>query len=562
MREDTRTIEAQPRANQRPTAGGAPSFASVYFLLVLLLAAGVYFRFAHLDRKVYWNDEVITSMWFSGLTVDEVRDGLVNREVGVSDVLRCQRFDADRGMGHFLTALARDDAHHPPGFYGLERLWAGQVGDSVATARSLPALLSLLAFPCLYWLCRELFSDRLTAWVAVGLLAVSPFHVLYAQEAREYSLLTVFVLLSSAALLRALRVQTRFAWAFYGLSVALGLYTSFLFGTVAVAHGVYVAWTGVTAGSWRGFLRVPSVRRYLTATVVGGAAFVPWAVVLLTHMTRVRESLSWMADEKSFASLVDGWCLGISSVVFDPVPDRENKLAFFVRLPGVFLVVASVAMLCYRTPVRTWLLPLSLMVVTGLTVAVPDLVAGGRRSCMPRYALAGYAAVLIAVAQMVAAGLASTRARARTGWLVVLLALVGSGAASDALSSRAVRWWNKGWNNHTPLAAEVVNSSARPLVVSEFGDEHFGNVISLAHRLHPQARFWLMRDSAPSIGDGFSDIFLFKPSGALIRRFEATGYRVELTSAPGVCRLRRPAEPTARSEPHMEPGSLSTKRAD
>src|SRR5437773_1063723 len=98
----------------------------------------------------------------------------------------------------------------------------------------------------------------------------------------------------------------------------------------------------------------------------------------------------------------------------------------------------------------------------------------------------------------------------RTAWLVVFAGLVVSGISSEALSSRAVRWWNKGWHNNTPLAADVINQSARPLVVSEFGYEHFGNVISLGHRLHPQVRFWLARESIPATPDGSSEVFLFK----------------------------------------------------
>src|SRR5207248_4961479 len=96
-------------------------------------------------------------------------------------------------------------------------------------------------FPGLYWLCRELFGCSRTAWMAVALLAVSPFHVLYAQEAREYSLWTVAILLSSAALLRAARLQTRRTWWAYAASVALGLYSHTLFVLVAGAHGAYMA---------------------------------------------------------------------------------------------------------------------------------------------------------------------------------------------------------------------------------------------------------------------------------------------------------------------------------
>jgi uncharacterized membrane protein len=511
--------------------------------LLALLAGGAFFRLAYLDRKVYWNDEVITSLWFSGYTVNEVRERLGDREVGVADVLTSQQVNPERGMGSFVAALALDDAHHPPFYYGLVRLWAGWFGDSVAAVRLLSALLSLLAFPCLYWLARELFEERLTAWVAVALLAVSPFHVLYAQEAREYSLLTVVLLVSSAVLLRALRLQAPRWWALYAVTVALGLYTSFLFAIVALAHGAYVAGTGLRAVGGGGFRWPAAVKGYLAASLVGAAAFVPWVVVLVVNMTRVRESLAWVTEDKSPFGLLDGWCLGVSSVFLDPVADRESLAAFVPRLPAVALAVGSLALLCYRTRPKTWLLVLALVGATWLATLVPDLVLGGRRSSVPRYALAGHVAVLLAAAHLLATGITSPRPWPRRAWQVVLVGLVAGGLVSDARSAQAVRWWNKGQQNNTPLAADVINRAPRPLVFSDFGYEHFGNVISLSHRLEPRVRLWLMPDSkVPAVPDGFSDVFLFKPSGPLRREFEARGYRVELTSAPGLCRLRRPAE--------------------
>ncbi|MEG3987264.1 hypothetical protein QUA13_08880 [Microcoleus sp. S28C3] len=46
-------------------------------------------------------------------------------------------------------------------------------------------------------------------WIAVGLLAVSPLHVLYAQEARPYCLWPALILISCASLLRAMRLETK-----------------------------------------------------------------------------------------------------------------------------------------------------------------------------------------------------------------------------------------------------------------------------------------------------------------------------------------------------------------
>src|SRR5690606_15494177 len=109
---------------------------------------------------------------------------------------------------------------HPPLFYVLLRIWCGAFGDSVFAMRFLAALISLLAFPALWWLCRELFFEdenrRLIALVALALLALSPFHVLYAQEVREYSIWTVAIFVSCALLLRALRLGERKWWIAYG----------------------------------------------------------------------------------------------------------------------------------------------------------------------------------------------------------------------------------------------------------------------------------------------------------------------------------------------------------
>jgi uncharacterized membrane protein len=45
---------------------------SLRFLIIVLLVLGVFFRFLNLDRKVYWDDETITSLRVSGYTIEEM----------------------------------------------------------------------------------------------------------------------------------------------------------------------------------------------------------------------------------------------------------------------------------------------------------------------------------------------------------------------------------------------------------------------------------------------------------------------------------------------------------
>ncbi|NJP21290.1 MAG: phospholipid carrier-dependent glycosyltransferase [Hydrococcus sp. CRU_1_1] len=101
----------------------------------------------------------------------------------------------DRNLGDTLKIIAEDV--HPPLYYLMTRFWVQWFGNSVAVIRSLAAIFSILTLPLMYWLCLELFKSPLTGWVATALMPVSPFHVLYAQESRQYSFLTLVIVFAS-----------------------------------------------------------------------------------------------------------------------------------------------------------------------------------------------------------------------------------------------------------------------------------------------------------------------------------------------------------------------------
>ncbi|HEY9806251.1 MAG TPA: glycosyltransferase family 39 protein, partial [Candidatus Obscuribacterales bacterium] len=197
----------------------SPSWLS--FLVVVLLALGIFFRFTNLDQKVYWKDEAFSSMRIAGYAKSDVFDEVFHGQVvGLAAVKKYQTFSPEKTVGDTINSLAEENPEHPPAYYVLARLWARYFGDSIAAIRSFSAVLSLLVFPCAYWLGMELFEAVLPTWITLGLIAISPFHVLYAQEAREYSLWTTTILLSSAALLRAIRHRTALNWGIYAVSLA------------------------------------------------------------------------------------------------------------------------------------------------------------------------------------------------------------------------------------------------------------------------------------------------------------------------------------------------------
>ena len=61
------------------------------FLLIVILALGVFFRFVNIDRKVYWFDETFTSLRISGYTEKEAIAQLCNgQQIGVEDLQKYQ----------------------------------------------------------------------------------------------------------------------------------------------------------------------------------------------------------------------------------------------------------------------------------------------------------------------------------------------------------------------------------------------------------------------------------------------------------------------------------------
>lgn len=103
-----------------------------------------------------------------------------------------------RPVGEMMSWLVRID-QHPPLYYTLLHFWMALLGDDPVTVRALSALCGTLTISVVYLLGRRL-ADEKVGLLAALILAVSPFHVRFAQEARMYTLLALTVSLALYAL--------------------------------------------------------------------------------------------------------------------------------------------------------------------------------------------------------------------------------------------------------------------------------------------------------------------------------------------------------------------------
>jgi uncharacterized membrane protein len=498
----------------------APNWLRYFIVVVLVL--GVCFRFINLDGKVFWHDETFSMLRVSGYTAQEVKREVFNgRVISLESLAKFQNVNDDRNLGDTIKSLAVEDPQHPPLYYIILRFWVTVFGNSVTAIRYLSAVISLLLIPCMYWLCYSLFKVPLGAPViAVALTLSSPVLFLYSQEAREYILWAVTILLSSACLLRAIQLEASqdvkypvFNWGLYTLSLALSMYTFLLTGFVAIAHAIYVI--GISKFRW-----TKTVEAFCTALLVSFLFASPWLIIVITNLNRFNISTEWTMAPTPVVNLIQSWLLQITRIFFDFGWRLDNIFQYITALFFLSLVGYAIYFLYVRTNIKVWLFVVTLIFIPALPLVIPDLIFGGIRSVSERYLIPSYLGIIIAVAYLISYQINDGLFSRRQNWRLITITLISIGIISIAVSSQADTWWNKVVSYGNPQAAKIINQS-RAILISDDAGINYGNVFSLSYLLEPDVRLLLVKEKQPVTRISRRDsIYVLNPSNQLRRDIE------------------------------------------
>jgi uncharacterized membrane protein len=514
--------ELKPAVSRKPTVE--------ITILVVLVAIGVYCRFANLDAKAYWYDEAFTSLELSGLSSSHAEsDILTGRVVSVSDVNRYQSVDQSSGKTAFDTAraIAKTEPQLTPLYFIATRLWAERFGSSVRVIRLFSAVLSVAILPLAGWLCMELFDSWRVCWFCVALISVSPFQVLYAQEARPYGMWAGLSLLLSALLVRVLRRESALGWILYGLVAVISLYT-YLFTLLVIAgHGIYVVI----------FSRfgTKTIARFMITAALAVALLLPWPY---------RGQVSGSGNEAySLGRYATKWLRNVSVFFVDfDFNDSTAKLYLIPFGAAVILLTLLVGYAVYyvakTAPLKASSFVLSFIFVLALSLCLLDVFAGSSRATITRYLYPSFLGVEIAVAYLLAVKTHSTpNSLLGSGWKLVSAILLGAGLASCGMIATSDRWWTKAPENYVLAASRIINQDKAPLVVS---DAWFVNILSLEHNLRSDSRFQLtVSPNTPEIGKEDKVFFVYHPSNHLVSEFERQFDMQLVERASGLWRARR-----------------------
>ncbi|MFN8371522.1 MAG: glycosyltransferase family 39 protein [Anaerolineae bacterium] len=300
-----------------------------------------------------------------------------------------------------------------PGALTLSWALTSAAGNSVFVLRLVSVFGAMLSLASGMALARRLLRDQWLALLVGVLWALNPFLIYYAQDARQYGLISGLSPLSFYLLLRALDGKSRRAWLWYGVVQTLALYVHFLDVLWLAAQVVYVIISVVgaqRAAPLRDILM--RLKRPLITWLLIGLALIPLAIQ--TYIVVFVSSYHANAVLADFPALFSYF---LPTLLFG-----DNTLPLWLGLVIALLLIGGLLLWTRQHPRDGRLLLLWLLIPTLLFFLITTQASLFR----PRYVIA-----LTPVLLLTLGALADLSRRYRKAAALALLLVVGGISALE-----------------------------------------------------------------------------------------------------------------------------------
>ncbi len=458
-------------------------------LLLLWIILGAGLRLANLDLKPPWTDEFNTMVLSLGNNFDGVPLDLV---ISFSELLAPLVPDPSATVKDVIDRVFLQD-RHPPVYFAIANLWmqlfppdGGLI--NLWGARALPALLGTLSIPLVYTCSYAIFRSPLVAQLTAAMLAVSPYGVYIAQEARHYSLAIVWVTISITCLAlacqhlcehRKLPISLIVLWIVVNI---VGIGTNYLSGVALISE------LFVLAGLWVRQVCQADTKKIAThdsvTTISPGSLFAPsWRRLVLAILgTGAGIAAGWWVLTRADAPTMTAWldntphkAIEIVNPLFQIIGAAITMMSLLLvevsELPPIaifselpidpnlpIIIISAIVMLIFFA----WVLPM-LNRALRLQLHQPQLQHG-------TISIGVFTAIAIGLYLVIPwlTGIDITRgARYHFGYFPAIIMLIGLGLASCWLSVPSIAKWVSGKQAVAIVLAMGLVSSA--IVASNFG---------------------------------------------------------------------------------------------
>jgi hypothetical protein len=222
-----------------------------------------------------------------------------------------QELSGDEAFGYFFSQQAYPDIvrstlalgePHPVASYFLQKTWLAAAGDSEFALRFTSAGWSVLAVAILYVLARRLGLGRGASLLSAALMAINPYAIWHAQNARMYAM---------------------------GLALTLA---STLLAVEAILRRRWVLWAGYVIVSW---LCLQTHYYTVFVILVQNVLVIGWTLVV---RRKPRELVPWVASQLALGLLTLPWLLLARNTLagYGGNGDSPALGAMFIRSLSVF----------------------------------------------------------------------------------------------------------------------------------------------------------------------------------------------------------------------------------
>lgn len=197
---------------------------------------------------------------------------------------------------------------HPPLYFMLLHGWMGVFGDSLASIRALSVVPGIATVFLGMWLVRLVATQR-AALLAGILLALLPTAVRYSQEVRMYSLLGMWLIGATIALVYWVKNpdKTRYL-AVYAALMTAAFYTHYFAAFCVMAHWLYLLILSIRHSAAGNVIKRPTWWLANTGIVILFLPWLPGLVDLLQHMHELKAGgdVGWEppVDARSLPAMV------------------------------------------------------------------------------------------------------------------------------------------------------------------------------------------------------------------------------------------------------------------
>jgi uncharacterized membrane protein len=308
--------------------------------MLFWLVIGASLRFLRLESLPPWTDECATLVFSLG---NSFRTVPLNHIISSDVLLQPLQLNPASGVNSVLEHLLNESTH-PPVYFVLAHFWMKMFSSSgelasIWIARSLSVLFGVISIPAMFGLGYLTFRSKLIAQMAAGMMAISPYTIFLAREARHYTLGMLLVIASVCCFVKAIQtiyhqkslpIWLIFTWITIN---SLGIATHYFFAFTLCIQGFVILWQIL-----KHRISIQLIWRRLLIVAVGTSiGFVVWIPTL--QKIPGNDLTTWVTSSSSYTR----WLEPLGRLILWVMSMLLLLPSAVTTLPLIIVIVSSVA---------------------------------------------------------------------------------------------------------------------------------------------------------------------------------------------------------------------------